>query len=226
MVKENKIKNYKNNKKCVDCNTEIMDRSIRCNKCNPNHIVEKYIKGKRSSNYIDGRTLKKHYCIDCGKKISYGAKRCHKCADSQHSKRMTGKNNSMFGKRHTEAVKKKMGINHSSLKGKNNGMFGRIAIHAKGNYYKNIYMRSSWEVLFAQFLDLSGIKWQYEPKTFDLGNSTYTPDFYIQAWNGYIEIKGFWRGNAKEKFNKFKRLHPEINIILFNKLPLEEIGVI
>jgi len=111
------------------------------------------------------------------------------------------------------------------MKGKNNPMFGKIAYHGKGDYYKNIYMRSSWEILFAKYLDKLGIKWLYEPKFFDLGNTTYTPDFYLPEFDYYIEIKGWWRDDAKDKFEFFKKLYPKVKIIIFdkNKLKLLEI---
>ena len=110
--------------------------------------------------------------------------------------------------------------------GKLNPMFGKIARHSKGNYYNNTWMRSSWEIKFAHFLDCSNIKWKYEFKTFDLGDMTYTPDFYLPEFNCYVEIKGWWRGKAKIKFDKFKQIYSNINIELFMKPELKELGVL
>jgi len=113
----------------------------------------------------------------------------------------------------------------STPKGRNHPMFGKIT-HGKWSKYKGTWMRSSWEVLFAQFLDLSGIKYQYEPKTFDLGNTTYTPDFYLPEFNLYIEIKGFWRDDAKRKFKMFKQIYSKIKIKVLMQKNLKEIGVL
>jgi predicted nuclease of restriction endonuclease-like RecB superfamily len=118
----------------------------------------------------------------------------------------------MKGKKHTEASKEKMRNNHYNCKGRNNSMYGKIAKHGKGSYYKNIWMRSSYEIKYAQYLDSKNIKWLYESKTFDLGNSTYTPDFYLQETDEYIEIKGWWRDDAKLKFRLFKQKYPNIKI--------------
>jgi hypothetical protein len=89
--------------------------------------------------------------------------------------------------------------------------------------YKNIKMRSLWEVNFAQWCDGSGIKWKYEPKTFDLGNTTYTPDFYLPEFDCWIEIKGRWMPNSKKKYNKFNK---EYYSKLFDKKVLKRFGIV
>ena len=65
-------------------------------------------------------------------------------------------------------------------------------------------MRSSYEIAYAKYLDNMNIEWQYESTTFNLGDTTYTPDFYLPDRDKYIEIKGWWREDAKIKFKKFK----------------------
>jgi len=106
----------------------------------------------------------------------------------------------------------------------------RKFVHIKGtyegDYYKGIWMRSSYEIKFAQFLDLSEIKWLYEPEVFDLDNTTYTPDFYIPEWDLYVEVKGWWRKQAKTKFMKFKKQYIDKNIEVFDKKRLLKLGVL
>ena len=70
------------------------------------------------------------------------------------------------------------------------------------------------------------IKWQYEPKTFDLGKTTYTPDFYVPIYDAYIEIKGWWRTDAKIKFDLFKQIYPDIEIVVLSKKELVKLGVL
>jgi len=44
------------------------------------------------------------------------------------------------------------------------------------------WMRSSWEVAFAHYLDAAGLRWTYEPETFKLADGRrYTPDFYVSS---------------------------------------------
>lgn len=107
-----------------------------------------------------------------------------------------------------------------------NSSFGKCTNPPQWFEYNNFYFRSSWELNFANWCDLSGVKWEYESKTFDLGNTTYTPDFYLPEFDLWIEIKGYWRDNAKKKFKKFKRLYKDINIEIFEKDKLSELGVI
>ena len=90
----------------------------------------------------------------------------------------------------------------------------------KNTYYKETRMKSSWGVEFAFLCDKNNIKWEYEPKTFDLGNTTYTPDFYLPEFNLYIEIKGFWRDDAKVKFEEFKQKYCGIRIKVIDKIEL------
>jgi len=63
-------------------------------------------------------------------------------------------------------------------------------------------------------------------KTFDLGNTTYTPDFYIPEWDCYIEIKGWWRRKAREKIKKFKKSYSKVKIKILMKKDLQELGVL
>jgi len=58
-----------------------------------------------------------------------------------------------------------------------------------------IPMRSSWEVLFAQLLDFISFTWKYEPKQYlmsfeDITTPKYTPDFWVDELDCYIEVKG------------------------------------
>ncbi len=104
--------------------------------------------------------------------------------------------------------------------------FGKCTNPPQWFKYNKKYFRSSWEANFAKWCDLSNVKWDYESRTFHLGDCTYTPDFYLPEFDLWIEIKGYWRKDAKEKFTKFKRLFKEINIEVFEKNKLSEIGVI
>jgi hypoxanthine phosphoribosyltransferase len=80
----------------------------------------------------------------------------------------------------------------------------------------------------AKLLDFYGVRWQYEPQTFvlewdDAGNPTrgFTPDFYLPAYDLFIEIttlsqKLVTKKNAKAR--RLRELHPEIQIrILYQR---------
>lgn len=225
---------------CIDCGKIISRTSTRCRSC-ASHFV----------NFKGG----KPFCIDCGKQIDYKHKRCQPCYHKWAKKEgiRIGTKNGMYGRtgktnpNHKDGRslkiylclichKKKISwrqaiyrhqICHSCAnKGQRNGMFGKIAKHGIGSYYKSIWMRSSWEIAYAKYLDKNNIKWEYEPKTFNLGNCTYTPDFYLPESDTYVEIKGYWRDKAKEKFKRFKKLYSKINIEILNNIKLKCLKII
>lgn len=75
--------------------------------------------------------------------------------------------------------------------------------------------RSSWEYEYAIWLEENSIDYFYESRKFKLSDGrTYTPDFYIPSKNEFVEIKGYWYENAKEKFCKFKEEYPDVKILI------------
>ena len=203
--------------KCSDCGTTIKNKnSQRCKSCATKHRYNKI-----------GR--KEFRCVDCSCKISYGHKRCTNCIKLYQ----VGKQASNYkGVKYicTDCGKNLKNIyakrcSSCAHKGNYNAKFGKPPKHSCRVTYKNIKFRSYWEANFAKWLDLSGIKWLYESKTFDLGNTTYTPDFYLPEFDCYVEIKGYWYKKSKNKFNKFKKSYSEL-IYVFDKLKLKNIGII
>ena len=78
---------------------------------------------------------------------------------------------------------------------------------------------------FARLLDFYQIEWQYEPRSFDLesdadGNviQRFTPDFYLPAYDLYIEITTLNQKLVTKKNRKVRRLrelYPEIRCKIF-----------
>lgn len=78
----------------------------------------------------------------------------------------------------------------------------------QGYYYnkskkKHVWLRSTYEFVYAKWLDKHSIEWDVEQKTFQLEKSTYRPDFFIYEKGRLVkivEIKGYWaRGEVKTK---------------------------
>lgn len=84
-----------------------------------------------------------------------------------------------------------------------------------------IAMRSSWEVAFAKYLDSLGFRWQYEPVSFDLGNTSYTPDFYLQDFKLYVEIKGRLTIDQEKKYVAFQQQYSKVNWVMLRGWPEE-----
>jgi hypothetical protein len=78
---------------------------------------------------------------------------------------------------------------------------------------------------FARLLDFYQIEWEYEPRSFDLewdrqGNviQQFTPDFYLPAYELYIEITTMNQKLVTRKNRKVRRLqelYPGINCKIF-----------
>ena len=144
------------------------------------------------------------------------------------------------GKKISDETKK---IWSQQRSGKGNHRYGKPAAHGKGQWYKRadgnvIWLRSKWEVKFADYLDECGYCWQYEPEAYSINyfynnklkTGTYRPDFKINCPNkiGFelLEIKGYWRDDAKSKFEAFRMQYPNIPIRLFEKKDLLNCGVL
>jgi predicted nuclease of restriction endonuclease-like RecB superfamily len=182
----------------------IFDRlNIKRRKCNSPGKLASFFKHLRCSRYI-----RKH-CNICGKELSSNPNaihciKCHNYLNSINKERL---------KKCSESIKE----------GWKNRNFAKI-LGIKKKKYKSIWMRSSWEVAYAKWCDKNHIKWLYEPKTFDLGNCSYTPDFYLPKSDIYVEIKGYWRDRSKLKFELFKKTYD--NILLLKEKNLIELGVL
>lgn len=72
------------------------------------------------------------------------------------------------------------------------------------------FFHSRWEANVARVYSHLGVTWLYEPKTFDIGNHTYTPDFYLPGENAYIEVKNFWSDFSRNRDSRFRKAYPEI----------------
>ncbi len=120
-------------------------------------------------------------------------------------------------------VKKKMieGIKRSFLNGR------RKLVHGKWTEYNGIKFRSTWEALYAEYLDNNKMEWKYEERSFDLGQTTYTPDFWIYDKGKFkylVEIKGYMREDARLKIDLFKEKY-DIPFIVLGKDELKELNI-
>ncbi len=92
---------------------------------------------------------------------------------------------------------------------------------------KSIVFKHPAEEEFAHILDMYGIEWQYEPRTFPVewdaeGNvkMAFSPDFYLVRFDTYIEITTMDQKYVTTKNKKVKRLrelYPGININIVYK---------
>lgn len=87
--------------------------------------------------------------------------------------------------------------------------------HGKHEHFNNVYFRSTYETRFAKLLTGEKRKWTYEPCRFLLSDGkTYCPDFYLPDCDLYVEIKGWWRDDARQKFDMFLIEYSQLSIAL------------
>ncbi|MBW3650495.1 MAG: hypothetical protein KY458_08010 [Actinobacteria bacterium] len=91
--------------------------------------------------------------------------------------------------------------------------------------HEQVHFAHNSERQFAKLLDFYGIAWEYEPKTFPLewdktGRpvQAFSPDFYLPAYDLFIEITTLNQKLVTKKNRKIRRLaelHPEIQVKIF-----------
>lgn len=71
-----------------------------------------------------------------------------------------------------------------------------MTINAIETSYAGCRFRSRLEARWALFLDILGLKWEYEPQGYRVGpdQRLYLPDFYLPGLGTWVEVKG--DGNA------------------------------
>jgi hypothetical protein len=88
--------------------------------------------------------------------------------------------------------------------------------------HESVRFAHNSERQFAKLLDFYNIAWDYEPRTFTLAwdregrpAQAFTPDFYLPAYDIYIEITTLNQNLVTKKNRKARRLreqYPEVNI--------------
>ena len=70
-----------------------------------------------------------------------------------------------------------------------------------------IKVDGTWELEVAQYLDKIGVKWKRNKNRFaynyDSKERFYTPDFYIEDIDSYLEVKGFETDKDRSKWSQF-----------------------
>lgn len=104
----------------------------------------------------------------------------------------------------------------------------------KTGYYlkngNNYYMRSSWELKYAGYLDLLErgnqiTNWEYETDTFwfeeiKRGVRSYKPDFKIFNNDGsieYHEVKGWMDSKSITKIKRMAKYYPNVKLVIIDK---------
>jgi hypothetical protein len=94
--------------------------------------------------------------------------------------------------------------------------------------YNGFYLKGSWELIVAKYLDKLSIKWTNKidgiPYEWNGSEHLYFPDFYLTEYDMYIEVKGYERERDRCKWRVLDNLivikKKEIELIRNNKYVL------
>ena len=228
------LRRFRDNKKCKYCSNR--DNAVNSSKLK-SIIMKKKIEdgtyippmlGKKHSEEV----IKKHIERFKSKTFEelYGVEKANQLKKDL-SIRNSGENNPFYGMTHSEKSLKKMSIIQKEIarKGKDSNFYGKKYWSKRGKelIYNNIRFRSNWELLTAKYFDNNNIKWEYEPKYFVLDdNMTYTPDFYLNDLNKWIEVKGYWYEDAILKYDIFRKKFIDTEIEVWDEIKLKEYNIL
>jgi transposase-like protein/AraC-like DNA-binding protein len=243
-VSENVVRNVKNKKTWLSITKDIefpKGFKFSCKNCGTefisNNTKTMYCSTKCKSAYersLKARTLT---CECCGKEFISCYEKTRFCSTSCASKVAAKKtgfgttirpktvwNKGMKNCFNDETLKKLSdSISLSIIEGRKSQEFRGNGGHRAD--LNNQYFRSNWEANFARILEYNNIKYEYEKHRFFLESMQryYVPDFYLPDTDTWIEIKGYWIEDAKDKFEFFKKENPDKNIKLIDKKPYKEL---
>jgi hypothetical protein len=93
--------------------------------------------------------------------------------------------------------------------------------------YNGVSLHGTWELNYAKWLDKNNIKWERCKKSFSYffenKKRRYTPDFFLQETNEYIEIKGYKTIKDEYKWNQFPS---NFKLTILFKKDLKQIGIL
>ena len=139
-------------------------------------------------------------------------------------------NNPYKGKKHSPEIieKIKISIKNKIRRGNESNFYGKKYWPKKNNFiYNDTKFRSNWEIAVVKYFDEKQIKWLYEPNLFKIGeHNTYTPDFYLPETNEYIEVKGYFTEENKQKMIKFINQYPNIKVEIWDEIKLKELKIL
>jgi len=190
---------------CKFCNKECKnDNSLRNHvRCCPDNQNRKYKNGMTGK--VGSNQFKKAYQLG-------------QIIPSAWNKGLPG---TFTGKKHTEETKRKISQ--------------KLSINNKGGRSKwyevaGQKVQGSWERNVALKLEELEIEWKKLKVNKDILEYVmdgklrcYTPDFYLPAYDVFLEIKGYWWGRDKEKMEIVLKTYPEKNIVLIEKEQYEKI---
>lgn len=96
---------------------------------------------------------------------------------------------------------------------------------------REFWMRSSWEIKTAIFLDQKERDWDYEKESYEIGlRRRYTPDFWVYDADGklaqLLDVKGWLYPESDERIGRFRTAYPGLPFELWGQEELTAQGIL
>lgn len=222
---------------CKSCSSRISQ-----NKPEQKQLLSSKLKGKKGTNVYDVWVR------------SYGEEIAREMWDkryAEHSDKMKGENNPMFGKNvydvwtETYGKEKADNLQNQMIEkcriaslGENNPMYGKPAPQGSGNgwkgWYKDIYFASLGELFYLKYLLDNNIKFENGEKKkykveYEFMNKklNYFLDFYLPESDEYIEIKPKKLVNSPKNIAKFTAAKNKLGdkFVVLNESDIQQIDL-
>jgi len=111
---------------------------------------------------------------------------------------------------------------------------GRIPTYPKGcgqwftdRLGRRMYLRSNWEVQYAKYLDSQRLTWKYQPTILRYPDGEYggLPDFYVDEYRSYVEIKPSYRLSETSEMKQLLGLIYHENLVVLTETDLIALGL-
>lgn len=177
---------------------------IRCPLCDKE---VKNLKGHHWKAHGDGVNHKPNTGHKGGNQFTTGKNKTHSDETKKKLSKLATEHNSLYWTdknrdKHSDVMLRVVKENPNSYN------YNNVCRRVKRIEHNGEFFHSSWELEFSLFLDEQRIKWTRKTKPFDyIWNNKlhrYFPDFYLEAFDLYVEVKGYKVDKDDAKWNQFK----------------------
>lgn len=201
-------------KECKNKNS-LVQHELRC-KENPNKIdTSKSFNNRNKPAWNKGLTKETD-------------ERVAKYAISHHNNHVLGLHKDTSGNNNPSSrIEIRQKISKTCLDKSKNGEWHKSLAKDLHYKYNGVDLDGKWELYYAMYLDEQGISWQrcvdkflYE---FEGKNHYYTPDFYLNDFKTFIEIKGYETEKDRAKWEQFPA---DKTLVVLKEKELKALGIL
>ena len=216
-------------KNCLDCGSRVANRRQRCSGC-ADARVRSYQQSYQRQYYLEKKRPGHLHGLSPAEVQSQKREKLREAALRQHGEGRVNKDGLAVGVSRS-TVERSIAWTPERKAAQSSRTTqayreGRMRAHGCHRGIWTLYdgpkgqinMRSQSEAIFAHKLDRHGVDWQYEPRRFDLGWSTYCPDFYLPQQNLWVEVKGYLTKTAARKIADFQAQGHHLVVMTYHEV--------